>query len=134
MNTQEIYNFNPKVKIEDFCKAVYTTFKNIYKDIIMVSCLFHFLQRLILHLPQYKDFKIITLDYFKNKDEYAEKGNKITRAIYLYIKKIYNGDKLPLLTHKDMSIIIDNYNNNKKDVIIIIYNSDDDLNVINHIK
>ena len=59
-----------------------------------------------------------TLDYFKNKDEYVEKGNQITRAIYFYVKDSYNQDRLPLLTHKDMSKIIDDYNSKKEDVII----------------
>ena len=49
-----------------------------------------------------------TLDYFKNKEEYGEKGNQITRTIYLYVRETYNQDRLPLLTHKDMSKIIDN--------------------------
>ena len=52
---KETYNFNPKIMTVDFCKAAYITFKNTYKDIIMVPCFFHLLQRLILHLPQYKD-------------------------------------------------------------------------------
>ena len=29
-----------------------------------------------------------TLDYFKNKDEYVEKGNQIARAIYFYVKDL----------------------------------------------
>ena len=59
-----------------------------------------------------------TLDYFKNKGEYVEKGNQITKAIYLYVKDSYNQDRLPLLTHKDMSKIIDDYNKKKEEVFI----------------
>ena len=224
---KDTFNFKPEIMTVDFCKAAYIAFKNIYKDIIMVPCFFHLIQRLILHLPQYKDSKLTiknnaknilinikilcfvdntkidelfekikdkyyhinknffdyfiktflknspfndrnwnysnfykkidnkdlffftnnvaesmnrmfnshvisnrksfysfrkcileTLDYFKNKEEYIEKGSQITRAIYLYIKEIYNQDRLPLLTHKDMSKIIENYNKKKKILLL----------------
>ena len=39
----------------DFCKSVYKTIKSNYKNIKMVPCFFHLIQRIILHLPQLKD-------------------------------------------------------------------------------
>ena len=63
---KETYNFNQKIMTVDFCKAAYITFKNTYKDIIMVPCFFHLLQRLILHLPQYKDQKSTIKNNAKN--------------------------------------------------------------------
>ena len=35
----------------------------------------------------FKKCLLETLEYFKNKDEYQEKGNQITKAIYLYVKE-----------------------------------------------
>ena len=53
-------------------------------------------------------------DYFKNKDEYQEKGNQITKAIYLYFEEEYNQDRHPLLKYKEMDTIIKNYNEKLK--------------------
>ena len=39
-------------------------------------------------------------DYFKNKDEYQEKGNQITKAIYLYYEDEYNQDRHHLLKYR----------------------------------
>ena len=59
-----------------------------------------------------------TLDNSKNREEYVEKVSQITRAKYLYIKEIYNQVRLPLLTYKDKSKIIENFFKNKENIII----------------
>ena len=55
----------------DFCKAAYIAFKNVYKDILMLPYFFHFMQRLIIHLTQYKESKLSKLKIMqKNFNKY----------------------------------------------------------------
>ena len=51
---QQKYNFNPKYISLDFDRGPYTAFRYKYPNSKIVPCFFHFIQRLIIHLPELK--------------------------------------------------------------------------------
>ena len=57
----------------------------------------------------FKKCLLETLEYFKNKEEYEEKGIQLTRALHNYVTKNYNHDRLPLISSKDIKNMLEEY-------------------------
>ena len=53
------YNFVPDLITMDFCRGPYSAIKNFFPNSRIYPCLFHFMQRVILHLPELKSKDII---------------------------------------------------------------------------
>ena len=57
----------------------------------------------------FKKCLLETLEYFKNKEKYEEKGIRLTRTLHSYINNNYNHDRLPLISSKNIKNMLEEY-------------------------
>ena len=68
-------------------------------------CILFLIEKHFIHLKNV----YWTLEYFKNKEDYEEKGIQMTRALHNYVNNNYNHDRLPLISSKDIKNMLEEY-------------------------